>query len=156
MATPQMLYFEDFEVGRTVPLGTRRITREEMIAFAAEFDPLPHHLDEAAARASPLGGLAASGWHLCALHMRMMCDAYLLDSSSLGSPGLEAVRWHASVRPGDTLKAQYTCRDARVSGRRPDMGICNFLYEVFNQHGDLVMTWDCTQFFSRRPAGGHA
>ena len=149
-------YFEDFEVGRTMHLGTRRVTREEMIAFATEFDPLPHYLDEGAARDSALGGLAASGWHVCALHMRMMCDGYLVDSSSLGSPGLEAVDWHAPVRPGDILTTRYTTREARISSSRPNVGVCRIQYETFNQHGALVMTWDCTQFFGRRPAEADA
>lgn len=144
------IYFEDFQVGLTVPLGRRRVTREEMIAFAAEFDPLPHHLDEAAARETPFGGLAASGWHLCSLHMRMMWDGFLVDTSSLGSPGLEFVEWLEPVRPGDELSSQFTCREARPSASRPDVGICRLLYEVFNQHGRLVMRWDCTQFFGRR------
>lgn len=148
-----MLYFEDIEVGRTISLGARRVTREEIIAFAAEFDPQPQHLDEAAARESGLGGLAASGWHLCALHMRLMCDGYLLNAASLGSPGLEAVEWHEPVRPGDTLRAQFTCLEARTSSSRPNIGICRILYETFNQHGALVMTWDCTQFLGRRCSG---
>lgn len=146
----QTLYWEDFEVGRTVALGERRVSRAEIIAFAAEFDPQPFHLDEVAARGSMLGGLAASGWHSCVLLMRMMCDGYLNASSSLGSPGLDEVKWLKPVRPGDTLRAQYTCLESRSSRSRPGVGICKMRYEVFNQSGDLVMSWDCNQFFGQR------
>jgi acyl dehydratase len=152
----QTLHWEDFEVGRTVPLGEKQVTREEIVAFAAEFDPQPFHLDEVAAKDTMLGGLAASGWHTCAMLMRMMCDGFLLNSTSLGSPGLDEVKWLKPVRPGDTLRAQYTCVESRPSGRRPDMGVCKILYEVDNQHGETVMTWDCTQFFGRRRAGDAA
>lgn len=143
-------YWEDFEVGRTVALGEKTVTREEIIAFAAEFDPQPFHLDEAAAASTMLGGLAASGWHSCAIMMRLMCDGYLNNASGLGSPGLDEVKWLKPVRPGDTLTAQYTCKEARASGSRPGIGICELYYELLNQHGDLVMSWDCTQFFGRR------
>ncbi|MGD9869299.1 MAG: MaoC family dehydratase [Hyphomicrobiales bacterium] len=147
------LYWEDFPEGHTGALGPKLVTREEIIAFAAEFDPQPFHLDEAAARDTMLGGLAASGWHTCAMLMRMMCDGYLLDATSLGSPGLDEVRWMKPVRAGDTLTATYTVREARASGSRPAVGICKLFYDVKNQKGDTVMTWDCTQFFGRRPEG---
>lgn len=146
----EMIYWEDFEVGRTVPLGAKPVTRQEIIAFATEFDPQPFHLDEAAARDTPLGGLAASGWHSCAMLMRMICDGFLVNSSSLGSPGLDEVKWLAPVRPGDVLEARYTCLESRPSGSRPNVGICRLHYEVLNQHGQAVMTWDCTQLFGRR------
>lgn len=145
-----ILHWEDFEVGRTLTLGEKTVTREEIIAFASEFDPQPFHLDEAAAANTMLGGLAASGWHSCAMMMRLMCDGFLVNSSSLGSPGLKEVKWLKPVRPGDTLKAQYTCREARASKSRPGVGICELYYELLNSHGDLVMSWECTQFFGRR------
>lgn len=146
------IHWEDFEVGRTVALGEKQVTRAEIIAFASEFDPQPVHLDEGAAKDGPFGGLAASPWHVTAMLMRLICDGYLLNSSSLGSPGLEAVIWHAPARPGDVLRAQYTCHEARASESRPGIGVCRLFYEVFNQHEQLVMTWDCTQFFARRGA----
>ena len=98
-----MRYFDDFKVGEKLPLAPFTITRDEMIAFAAEFDPQPFHLDEAAAARTLLGGLAASGWHTCAIFMRMMCDGWLNDTASMGSPGIEAVRWLHPVRAGDRL-----------------------------------------------------
>lgn len=150
----QTLYWEDFEIGRVVALGEKLVTREEIIAFATEFDPQPFHLDEAAAKDTMLGGLAASGWHTCVMLMRMICDSYLVSSSSLGSPGLDEVKWLKPVRPDDTLKARYTCLESRPSGSRPEIGICKILYEVHNQQGELVMTWHCNQFFGRRETGG--
>lgn len=149
----EKLYWEDFETGQVRQLGTRKVSREEIVAFAAEFDPQPMHMDEMAAKDTMLGGLAASGWHSCALMMRMMCDSYLLNAASMGSPGLDEIKFIAPVRPGDTLKGQFTCLEARASGSRPELGICKMFYELFNQHGELVMTWHCNQFFGRRSAG---
>lgn len=141
------LAFEDFMVGETVHLGSRTIDRDEIIAFAREFDPQPMHLDEQAARQTLLGGLCASGWHSCALLMRMICDAYLAESPGLGSPGLDEVRWLKPVFPGDTLTAKMTCREKRTSNSRPGVGICRLFYEMENQTGDCVMTWMCVQMF---------
>lgn len=149
----QTFYWEDLEVGRAVPLGEKQVTQEEIIAFGREFDPQPMHTDEVAAADSMFGGLIASGWHSCAILMRMICDAYLVNSSSLGSPGLDEVNFLAPVRPGDTLRASMTCLESRPSGSRPDIGIAKVLYELNNQHGELVLTWHCNQFFGRRPAG---
>lgn len=153
MSAQKKLHWEDFKVGETIQLGERTVSREEIIAFAAEFDPQPMHMDEMAAKDSMLGGLAASGWHSCALMMRMMYDGYLFNSSSLGSPGLDEIKFVAPVRPGDTLKAQFTCLQTRPSQSRPEMGLCKMLYELFNQHGQLVMTWHCNQFFGRLTPG---
>jgi acyl dehydratase len=150
---PEKLYWEDLEVGRTVPMGEKHVTRDEIIAFAGEFDPQPFHLDDAAGEDSMLGGLAASGWHSCAIMMRMICDAYLVNSSSQGSPGLDEVKWLRPVYPGDHLRGQFTCLESRISGSRPDLGIVKVLYELLNQDDDLVMTWHCNQFFIRRDPG---
>ena len=94
------LYFEDFQPGAVNEYGPRLVSREEIIAFAAEFDPQPMHLDEEAARASMLGGLAASGWHTCCMMMRMVADGFVLNSASMGAPGIDEVRWLAPLRPG--------------------------------------------------------
>lgn len=150
------IYWEDFEPGRVVALGEKHVSEDEIIAFAAEFDPQPMHTDPAAARDTLLGGLIASGWHSCAMLMRMICDAYLVNSSSLGSPGLDEINFLAPVRPGDTLSAQMTCLESRPSGSRPDIGIVKVLYEVFNQDGTCVLTWRCNQFFGRRPEEANA
>ena len=96
---PKRFFWEDFPVGQVREFGAYRVTREAVLAFAREFDPQPFHLDDAAAEASLFGRLAASGWHTCAMAMRMMCDAYLLESASLGSPGLEKLNWTRPVYP---------------------------------------------------------
>ena len=98
-----MLYFEDFPPGDVRESPPRAVTREEIVAFAREFDPQPFHLEENAARRSIYGGLLASGWHTCAIHMRLMWDTFLRDTASLGSPGVDEIRWVKPVRPGDTL-----------------------------------------------------
>jgi acyl dehydratase len=144
-----MRHFEDFPVGFTGTLPAKLVTREETIAFARQFDPQPMHVDEAAAAKSLLGGIAASGWHTCAMLMRMICEGFLNDTAGLGSPGLAEVRWLKPVKPGDTLRAHYHVLEARLSSKRPDMGICRFVYEVMRDDGELVMTWDCTHFFAR-------
>ena len=146
-----MLHFEDFPVGQTRTLPPKRVTREEVIAFAAAFDPQPMHLDEAAAAKTLLGGIAASGWHTCAMLMRMICDGFLNDTAGLGSPGLSEVRWLKPVRPGDTLTASYRVTEARVSKSRPGLGVCRLVYDVARNDGETVMTWDCTHFFACRP-----
>jgi acyl dehydratase len=147
-----LLHFEDFAVGETVAFGAYPVTAEEIVAFAGEFDPQPFHLDEAAAADSLLGGLAASGWHSCAILMRMICDAFLNQAAGLGSPGVDEVKWLKPVRPGDVLSARRTCLEARASASRPEMGLVRFHYEVANQSGTTVMTWLVTQLFRRRPA----
>jgi acyl dehydratase len=149
------LYFEDFKVGDTIDLGERVVDRDEVIAFATAFDPQPFHVDEDAARATSFGGLIASGWHTAAMVMRMMCDTYMLESASLGSPGMDSVRWLRPVRPGDTIRATSTVLAARVSQSKPGVGIVTSRFDVRNQHGELVMTMEGPGMFSvRNPAGG--
>jgi acyl dehydratase len=144
------LYFEDFAPGSIAEFGPRSVTREEIIAFAAEFDPQPFHLDEDAARASMLGGLAASGWHTCSILMRMIYDGFLFESASMGSPGVDEVRWLAPVRPGDTLTIRRTVLDARVSRSKPDRGFVTLQFEVFNQASRRVMTLRTPMMIARR------
>jgi acyl dehydratase len=148
-------YWEDFTTGSVTEYGPRQVTREEIIAFAAEFDPQPMHLDEDAARLSMLGGLAASGWHSCCLLMRMMTDGFLLDSSSMGAPGVDEVRWLKPVRPGDRLTLRVQVIETRASRSRPDMGLVTFGFELLNQTGSAVMTLRTSIMFGRRqPATG--
>jgi acyl dehydratase len=149
LPVPQF-YFEDFAPGSVAQYGPRVVTREEIVAFAAEFDPQPMHLDEAAARASMLGGLSASGWHTCAILMRMCCDWFILDSASMGAPGVDEVKWLRPVRPGDALTLRRTVRDTRVSASRPEMGFVRFLYELINQRGEVAMTLTTPAMLSRR------
>lgn len=143
-------YFEDFVAGETLPLGSRQVTRAEIIAFAAEFDPQPFHLDEHAGGDGPVGGLMASGWHVGALFMNMLCNGLLLESSSMGSPGIESLKWRKPVRPGDTLTASSTVVETRASKSRPEMGIVRFRHEVVNQAGEMVMWLDNAILFGRR------
>jgi acyl dehydratase len=134
------LAFQDFTPGRVFEHGPRRLPRDEMIAFAAEFDPQPMHLDETAARQTMLGGLSASGWYLCCILMRMCVDAFVGRSSSMGAPGVEEVRWILPVRPDDELSLRATVLDTRTSKSRPEMGFVRFQFELFNAQGQRVMT----------------
>jgi len=146
------LFWEDFKPGRVFEHGPRRLPRDEMIAFAAEFDAQPMHLDEAAARETMLGGLAASGWYLCCILMRMSADAFVLDSSSMGAPGVDEVKWLKPVRPDDELRLRATVLDARASKSRPDMGLVRFGFELFNAAGEKVMTLTTSLMMGRRQA----
>jgi len=146
-------YFEDFSPGWTAEYGPRRVTREEMIGFAAQFDPQPMHLDEEAARGTMLGGLGASGWHTCCVMMKMIADGLLLDAASMGAPGIDEVRWLKPVRPGDSLTVRGSVLAARASQSKPDRGFVNFLWEVFNERDQKVMTLTCPQMLLRRDAG---
>jgi acyl dehydratase len=147
-----MLYFEDFPPGDVRESPARTVTRDEIIAFAREFDPQPFHVDEAAAEHTIFKGLIASGWHTIAIYMRLMWDSYLKDTMSLGSPGVDEVRWLKPVRPGDTLRVRFTVLEAVPSRSKPDRGIVRSLSEVFNQHGEVVMTLRGLGMFGRRPA----
>ena len=146
-------YWEDFKVGDTGPMGEKVVDKDEVIAFAKAYDPQPFHVDEQAAEASMYGGLIASGWHTVAMVMRMMVDSYLRDSASLGSPGVENVRWLKPVRPGDTIRGTRKVVETRASKSRPDMGVVKSQWEVFNQDGDLVMTMEGYGMFQRREPG---
>lgn len=137
-------YFEDFTPGMTLDAKGPTVTREAIIDFARQFDPQPFHLDDEAAAQSLFGRLAASGWHTASLCMRMMVDAYMLDAASLGSPGVDELRWVKPVYAGDTLSARSTVLQVKPSKSRPHMGAVQMKWEVFNQHGELVMhttTW---------------
>jgi acyl dehydratase len=142
--------FEDFTVGRVFELGQRLVDREEGQAFARAYDPQPLHLDEEAANASVLAGLSVSGWHTCAMVMRLMCDAYLLDSTSQGSPGIDKLRWLKPVRPGDTLSVRMTVIETKPSRSRPQIGLVLSGWEASNQHGEIVMTMEGWGMFGRR------
>ena len=146
-------YWEDFKVGETHQIGEKRVDKDEIIAFAKQFDPQPFHVDEAAAKVSLYGGLIASGWHTVALVMRMMCDSYMLDSASLGSPGIDNLKWLEPVRPGDTIRAQRTTLELRASASRPEMGLVKTRWEVFNQNAEQVMTMEGYGMFRRRNPG---
>lgn len=137
--TEAAYYFEDFTVGRVFPLASKLVTADEIVEFAAEFDPQPMHIDEAAGKASILGGLSASGWHTASMFMRMMYDGWLSSSSSEGSPGIEFMEWKRPVLAGDTLSGRSTVLESRTLRSRPGIGMVKFLHEVENQRGEIVM-----------------
>ena len=143
-------HWEDFEVGQVRDLGTISPTREEIIQFATQFDPQPFHLDDEAAKPSVFGGLCASGWHTCSMAMRLMVTGFLQETSSLGSPGLEGIKWPKPVFPGDVLRLQTTVLETKPMGRRPDVGMTRNLWEMFNQHGDKVLHMEGWGMFRRR------
>lgn len=133
------IWWEDLEIGQVRDLGSLSPSAEEIVAFASQFDPQPFHLDPEAAKASVFGGLCASGWHTCSLAMKLMVTNFLHESSSLGSPGLENIRWLKPVFPRDTLRLQHTITEKRVMGKRPDVGLVRTIWEMFNQQGDKVL-----------------
>ena len=145
--------FEDFVEGSTIDLGAKDVTAEEIIEFAGEFDPQPMHLDEAAGKASILGGLSASGWHTCAMYMRLLCDAFLLDAASLGAGSVDEVQWLRPIRPGDRLTLRCIVLETRTSRSRPELGIVHTRHELYNAHGEHVMTMVAPQMLRRRNPG---
>jgi acyl dehydratase len=146
--------YEDLEVGGTIALGQKVMTAAEIVEFASEFDAQPMHLDEAAGRASILGGLSASGWHTCSAFMRMMCDGFILDSTSQGSPGLDYVRWKKPVLAGDTLSGFCTVLAKRTSKSKPGLGFITVRSTMTNQRGEVVLELENTGMFLTREAAG--
>ena len=146
-------HWEDFQTGAVAVYGPRLVTREEIVAFAAEFDPQPMHLDETAASTTILGGLGASGWHSCCLLMRMIADGFVLDSNSMGAPGVDEVRWLKPLRPGTQIRVRATVLDTRVSNSRPEMGFVKFLYEVLDEQDAVLTTLVSSMMIARREPG---
>jgi acyl dehydratase len=150
------LTFEDFAQGHFGSFGPRHVTREETITFAAEFDPQPMHLDEDAARESMLRGLSGSGWHLCSLMMRMMFDGFIGRTASLGSPGVNEMRWLSPLRPGDDLMLDVDVIEARVSKSRPETGIVTFNCTVRDKAGHALCEMVSPIIVKRRDSNGQA
>ncbi|TAM10758.1 MAG: MaoC family dehydratase [Nevskiaceae bacterium] len=142
-------YWEDWQVGDTLECGSVPVTAEAIKRFAAQYDPQPFHLDEAAAQKSLFKGLAASGWHTAAMTMRLIVQQPM---ASLGSPGFDDLRWLKPVRPGDTLHARLTCLDKRPSAAHSERGMAHFLVETLNSAGDIVMRLTLAAILARRPA----
>jgi acyl dehydratase len=132
-------HWEDFKSGDVKVFGPRRVTREEIVAFAAEFDPQPMHLDESAAASTILGGLGASGWHSCALMMKIIADGFVLDTASMGSPGLDEVRWLKPLRPDTVIRVRATVLESRPSNSRPGVGLVKFKFDVVDA-ADSILT----------------
>ena len=148
-----MRYFEDFAEGQVYELGEASISEAEILEFARKYDPQPFHVDQAAAQHSMFSGLIASGWLTGSTLMRLFCDGFLKDTASLGSPGIDELRWLKPVRPGDTLTARLTVTETTASRSKTDRGIVRSVMELFNQHGEVVMTTTGVNFFRRRPGG---
>lgn len=144
-------YWEDFPVGCTHQSAGVTVSKEEIVGFASQFDPQPFHVNEDAAADSAFGGIIASGWHTCSLGMRMMCDTYLLETASLGSPGVEKISWLKPVRPGDTLRLSMVVLDTRILASRPDVGLVRSRWQMFNQNDECVMEMEGYGMFYRRP-----
>ena len=145
------IYWEDLEPGSETEMGSHTFTEAAIIAFAKEFDPQPFHVDPEAAKRSSFGGLVASGWHTCSVSMRLMCDSYINQTVSLGSPGVESIRWPNPVRPGDNITFRRRIVESRASKSRPQMGIVRTQWSGTNQRGETVLEMDGWGMFGRRP-----
>jgi acyl dehydratase len=143
-------YWEDLQPGSVRDLGSVTPSAADMKKFAEQFDPQPFHVDEAAGRRSIYGNLCASGWHTCALVMRLTVDNFLNDSSSMGSPGVETLRWLKPVYPGDTLRLRQTILESRPLRKRTDIGLVRSSWEMFNQDGEKVLYMEGYGMFRRR------
>lgn len=143
-------WWEDLAPGSERELGSVSVTAEEIKHFASQFDPQPFHLDEEAGRQSLFGGLCASGWHTCALAMKLTVENFLNESASLGSPGLENLRWLKPVYPGDTLSLKHRILESRPMRKRGDTGLVRSVWELSNQRGEPVMQMEGWGMFRRR------
>ncbi|AKQ54880.1 MaoC family dehydratase [Bordetella hinzii] len=139
--------FAELRQGMVIKGGPVKVSREEVLEFARKYDPQWFHVDEKRAQEGRWGGLIASGWHTCALAMRMAVDAVLHDSESFGSPGLGEVRWRVPVRPGDELTLHARVQGARTSASRQDLGIITWTWFIYNQHDEVVLELDATSLF---------
>ena len=149
---PDFRYWEDFPEGEVLEMGSHTFTEDDIIAFARQFDPQPFHVDPEAARRSFFGGLIASGWHTCSVAMRLMVDKYVGKSASLGSPGVDNVRWLKPVRAGDTISYRRITLAVRPSASKPGIGVIQSRWEGTNQHGEKVMSMEGWSRMRRRPA----
>lgn len=149
-----MLTYEDFPQGRIIELLPYTVTAADIVAFAEEFDPQDFHLDGDSEQAQQVGGLIASGWHTCSILMRMMCDSFLLETASQGSPGLEEIRWFTPVRPGDVLTGTSQVLSNRVSKSKPYLGLVRFTHSLKNQDDVTVMSISGLNMINTRAGSG--
>jgi acyl dehydratase len=143
-------YWEDLQPGSVRELGSVTVSAEEIKDFAEQFDPQPFHLDEAAGRRSVFGNLCASGWHTCALAMKLTVENFLTDAASMGSPGVENLRWLKPVYPGDTLTLHHTILESRPLRTRADTGLVRSAWTMLNQNGEKVLQMEGYGMFRRR------
>jgi acyl dehydratase len=148
---PPNRWFEDFKPGDVARFGDCEMTEAEIIAFATSYDPQPFHTDPEAARDSIFGGLIASGWNTASVVMRLLVDHYISPGSSLGSPGIDELRWLKPVRPGDRLSVRVTVQECIPSRSKPDRGVVRSLTEAINQHGEPVMSMRGMNMLRTRP-----
>ncbi len=146
--------WEDFQPGQVFERGSRTLSEEDIIRFARDWDPQRYHTDPQAARDTPYGGLIASGWQSCGVAMRLMCDAYLNESSCIGSPGIDQIRFLKPVRPGNTLRFRSTVLESAPSRTQSNRGTVSFRWELINQDGDVALSMVGRQFYLRRAAPG--
>jgi acyl dehydratase len=145
-------YFEDYPVGEVAEFGDYPVSEQEVVDFATRYDPQPFHIDAQAARGTIYGGLISSGWMTASCAMRMMVDHYISPLASMGSPGIDELRWLRPVRPGDRLRMRVSVVDVRASQSKPDRGMVQFLEEVVNQEGTTIMTLKGFGMYARRPS----
>ncbi len=146
------MYFDDLPKGYTFETGTRTLTEDDIIAFARQWDPQSFHTDPEAAKASPYGGLIASGFHTLLTAFNLTLGANVWNEASMGSPGMDSVRWIRPVRPGDTLRVRIEVTSSTPSQSRPDRGRTGFRHTVLNQNDEVVMTYHCVNILARRSA----
>ena len=145
-----MTTFDDLRPGQRFTFTPRTVSREEIISFAREFDPQTFHVDPTAAKGSPFGGLIASGWHTCAITMRMLADAWILDSSCAGSPGIDSLKWAHPVRPDDTLHGHAEILELKPSTSKPDRGVARVHVVLKNQHEQTALEMQAHIIFLRQ------
>ena len=145
-------YLEDFAAGQVFNTGRHRVDKDEIFAFARQYDPQPFHTDEAAARQSPFQGLAASGWHTAAMTMRLMVDGEFKPAGGILGVGFEDLSWPRPVRPGDELHAKSEILDVRPSKSKPDRGMIRVRTTSFNQNNEPVMFFTGNLLVPKRPA----
>jgi acyl dehydratase len=145
-----MRAFEDLKVGEVMEFGPLTVTAADIKSFASRFDPQPMHLDEAAVQNTIVSGLFASGLHIVCMHMRLFADGMLRDSTSMGSPGVEEIRYLEPLRAGDSLTLRVEIVGARPSKSRPEMGLVRFRSRMVNGGGRAVLEMSATLMFGRR------
>jgi acyl dehydratase len=149
-AAGELLHWEDFEPGQIIDLGTRIVPQDEILSFGRTFDPQPVHVDLAAAEASMFGRLFASGWHSCAILMRLMCDGLLNRTAALGAGGVDEARFAKPVFADEPMTARATCKGKRELRSKPDVGTCRFLFELVNPKGETALSIENDIFLRRR------
>jgi acyl dehydratase len=147
----QQRWFEDYRVGESFLLGDQLVSEQEIVDFARRYDPQPFHVDAEAAAASHFGGIVASGWMTASLLMRILCDNFIAFESSMGSPGVDQLRWLEPVRPGDRLRARVSVLELKPSRSKPDRGAMLLREEALNQHDRVVMSLQGWALVKRRP-----